>query len=471
MKLPFSKIVFGHSSADQEGIRNPELLINGYLDPHGVIREAKTGSKFLFLGYKGSGKSAIGEHLKIISKEDNNSLVTNILLEDFPYSKFKNIVRGDVELEGKLPLAWSWLIFITIINSLKKDTSITSGKINFFNSIVSTLESLELFPSDNWKQIVLKCCKKSFKIVDTSFKEHSIDSFVEDIKCCLASLITKKNHLIVIDGLDDILSKRDIQYVALAALVFTVNKINFFLLKNSISVKVIILCRTDIYEKLPGPNKNKIRQDSSMVLDWYPEPRRGGSSNLIKIANLRASLSCKDRVDIFSTYFHRKIHDEYKNIGLFLLEFTRHTPRDFLQLLKFIQKFSVGEVITRDQLLSGIRSYSYEYFLPEIKDELIGFVDSNQIDLIFGLISLLRSRDFSFADIENVVNEDQNYKKLDIPNVLNLLFECSALGNTHHDKRTAKNILTFKYRNRNSSLMMQDRFILHKAMWKSLNCG
>lgn len=58
-KRTLKNIVFGKASAEREGAEYPDLLTKGYLNPFDVIREARDGAKFLFLGYKGSGKSAL----------------------------------------------------------------------------------------------------------------------------------------------------------------------------------------------------------------------------------------------------------------------------------------------------------------------------------------------------------------------------------------------------------------------------
>jgi hypothetical protein len=59
--VPFNSIRFGKTSAEKESSEWPDLLTKGYFDPYGFIDAAKQHGPFLFLGYKGSGKSAIGE--------------------------------------------------------------------------------------------------------------------------------------------------------------------------------------------------------------------------------------------------------------------------------------------------------------------------------------------------------------------------------------------------------------------------
>ncbi len=59
----FDTINFGFASAEEESAASPQLLVKAFLDPMHAVGEATAGPRFLFLGSKGSGKSAIGLHL------------------------------------------------------------------------------------------------------------------------------------------------------------------------------------------------------------------------------------------------------------------------------------------------------------------------------------------------------------------------------------------------------------------------
>lgn len=69
--MDFRDIEFGRADAKEEGAEYPDLLINGYLDSTGVINLALNCSTFLFLGYKGSGKTALLEHIRLTSPNYN----------------------------------------------------------------------------------------------------------------------------------------------------------------------------------------------------------------------------------------------------------------------------------------------------------------------------------------------------------------------------------------------------------------
>ena len=72
MKFDFRKINLGKADAQEEGAEFPELLRYGYYDNNKIVCQVYDTTKFLFLGYKGSGKSALSEHLKLSASDGVN---------------------------------------------------------------------------------------------------------------------------------------------------------------------------------------------------------------------------------------------------------------------------------------------------------------------------------------------------------------------------------------------------------------
>jgi len=195
-------------------------------------------------------------------------------------------------------------------------------------------------------------------------------------------------HYFVIDGLDEILTSREAQFKSLSALIFEVARLNELFSTNSVPAKIILLCRTDLYERIPGANKNKIRQDYAVELDWYHDVGDPHNSLLVQAAQLRGRRSLKGNVDLFTTFLPTEVDNV--EIARFLLEMTRHTPRDFLQLFHYMQKFSKGGRLSEAQIKAGLREYSIKYFLPEIQDELSGYANPTEIAQIISALSRLR---------------------------------------------------------------------------------
>ncbi|MET3436777.1 hypothetical protein [Sphingomonas sp. 1185] len=472
----FGKVEFGFASAEKEKALRPQLLVNGYVDIDNAAASAKAGHQFLFLGYKGSGKSGIGQRLLINAENDPLTFVKNVLIGDFPFTPFSKIIRGNAEPESKYPVAWSWLMLVYIIESFSKDSGLVHQSPALFEEAMGAFKQLGLAPNQDIASIVRKTTKSGFKLQIPKVLEYMRESgpaiegadvalYVEGLKGIVFATRSESTHYIVIDGLDDIITKRGTQNSALGSLFFEVGRLNEEFMAQGVPAKIIVLCRTDLFERVSNANKNKARQDSAIVLDWYHDPQSPQDSRLIEAANARATLALKRQTDVFADFFPQKIDGIYTE--RWLLDLTRHTPRDFLQLLKNVQSSSKGERATEAEIKAGARTYSINYFLPEIKDELDGYCSVEEVEAVFSTLSSLREREFSYASfkgefIESGGNEDR------VDDVLRTLFDCSAIGNVQH--RSGGNThYTFSYRNRQSKFTKAERILLHKGLWKSLN--
>lgn len=346
---------------------------------------------------------------------------------------------------------------------------------------ISELTNSGLLPSKSLSQIVQISTKKAFSISWKGLGASSetsnirgtaadIPFLVEKLKSIIFCAKSESTHLLVIDGLDEILTKRDAQYESLASLLYEADRLNLDFARNRNPIKIIILCRTDIFEGLPNANKNKLRQDAAVSLDWYHDPASPEDSGLIKLVNHRASISHGDPIDIFERFFPKVIAGPHgsQEIRRFLLEFTRHTPRDFVTLLNYVQRYSDGPgKISKEQILSAIRAYSVDYFVPEIKDELHGHLTPVEIDQMIYLFSALGKREFTYSQLLRTTDGFSPPLGLNLHEVLGHLFQCSALGTL--EITNGKTFFTAKYRNRNAILNFGHKLILHRGMWKALN--
>lgn len=474
---PFASIKFGFASAEAERAHAPDLLLQGYYDHQGVIKEAIEGSRFVFLGYKGSGKSAIGQKLALRAEQDPGLRVTNLQLRDFPFNAFAKVGAASSEPETRYPTSWAWLILLRLLGSFAKDN--TARESSRFIKSIRILRERGIMLDDDLKSLVVKSSKRSFKAQIPSLVEATHESSTADEEIGFIQLVghlrslvrnfrSEKRHLLVIDGLDDVLTQREIQYRSLAALLQEASKINEDLHGAGTPAKIIVLCRTDIFELFPDANKNKIRRDSAVSLDWYQDPREPNVSALANLADLRVRLATQNDKSRLTDYLPRSIDGE--PIMKYLLSLTRHTPRDFLQLLDSIKLFS-GEStrLTIEQVLSGSRNYSIEYFLPEIKDELVGFASPPEIDAMFSLLSSMRNRDFKYSQLKQFAASSGHaaLENLPVDTILTVLYDRSAIGTVHGQR--GYDAYTFKFRNRNSTLGFPDRLMLHRGIWKAMN--
>ena len=475
----FKLIDFGYSSAQMEGVRAPNLLLNGFLDINDICDTVLSGHEFLVLGYKGSGKSAIAERTRLLHQNNHSLFLQNIDLADFPYAAFSKIISDDEAPQARYPAAWSWLLLIYLISSLDRDAAKDIPNIKDFNVTIQALREIGLLPVMGLPQLIRTTTETTLKLSVPPFFEGvqslgstSVDVpyYVENIKRLLLNIRTPNRHLIILDGLDEIVTTQTAQWDSLGSLVYEVNRLNMAFSAAGLNAKVVLLCRTDIFELLDGANKNKIRQDSAIELDWYSNPARPEKSRLLSIANLRASIALGRKVDVFCEFLPEKSFK--RKTTLELLDSTRHTPRDFLRLLHFIQISYGGESSASSDsnaIRNGLRRYSVEYFMPELIDELQGYVSSEEAKSFFKLAGALRQRDFSLRELLNLADaEGSNLSEDRIRTTLIALFECSGIGNIETDK-IGSVWFQFRYRNRHAPFNIRQRMLLHRGLWRALN--
>ena len=480
----FSQIEFGKTSAEKESLESPDLLMQGFFDPFGYVDAAKGASDFLFLGYKGSGKSSIGEHLRLVADAEPELFVRYLSLGDFPYTSFSKIIKGDLEPEAKFPDAWSWLLLLQVLEQFAKDNGSSLHSNAAALEAYAQLRAAGLLPSSSLKYIVQQTTKRTggvnWKALTFGREQATVEGsatdipfFVEKLKELVISIQSGSRHLLVVDGVDELLGAREVQLSSLASLVYEIDRLNSAFRRGRCPVKIILLCRTDIYELLPNANKNKLRQDSAIELSWFTESADCRDSNLVKLVNHRASVSLSRETDVFTSFLPKEVTvrhgrmDVVKDCHLFLLEFTRHTPRDFITLLNFIQReVNTKDTIDRSILELAAKNYSLLYFVPEIRDELHGYFSPDEIGSIISLLGGIGEREFVYNQVTRAA-ENASFTGLDVKKVLFRLFECSALGNI--EQVNGHTHFTFKYRNRNAILDLTKTMMLHRGMWKALN--
>lgn len=290
---------------------------------------------------------------------------------------------------------------------------------------------------------------------------------MESLKELIRNVRSESRHYLIIDGLDDVLTSREVQYKSLSALIFEVGRLNAEFKRHSVPAKIILLCRTDLYERIPGANKNKIRQDNALELDWYHDPREPDKSLLVQISQIRTKRSLGVNINLFDEFF--PVNIDFNDTKKVILDMTRHTPRDFLRLLSHIQEFTTSGKISAASVKSGMREYSIKYFLPEIQDELSGYATPEEISRLVSALGRLRKRDFRLYElIESSKTSAKPLSAERIYDIVEALFQCSALGNIQH-RPGGTTFYTFKYRNRHSSFNENEDVMLHCGLWKALN--
>jgi hypothetical protein len=473
----FADIEFGFADAEKESAENPDLLLNAYLDETHLVDKALKGVPFLVLGYKGSGKTAIAERANLLQETEHGLIVSVEQLGDFSYSDFKAAAGNAPDHQTRYPTTWGYLLLLGLLKSLERDEAGRERSPQEYHQVVHGLSALGLMPVPKLGELVTRSTKKQLKGGIPNFLEAMRETVQESHDLRMTQMVsvlqqaaehfrTANSHVIFLDGLDAVISQRELQFQSLSALMRETDRLNNHFKRRAQLFKFVVLCRTDIFDRLPGANTNKIRQDSTIELDWYDDPRHPERTRLIKLANVRARASLHRRLDVFSEYLPLRVDN--RAIRTFLLDHTRHTPRDLLQLLKRIQAHADdAERLAPNQVKAGVRDYSSKYFLAEIRNELAGYLADADIEKAITLLTSFTSPRLTPDDLRQRA-EALGYGSLDLDALTSALFNCSALGTLEETPGKAP-LYTFKYRNRTASLVPGSVIWVHPGAWKGLN--
>lgn len=477
MPADFREIEFGYADAQTEGAEAPELLLDGFLDTEGLVEAALSNRQFIFLGYKGSGKTALAERAKLLSRNGQRLHIKVANLDEFPYGDFK-AAAGTSEPQTRYPATWTWLLLVSLFELFEEDVESAESGSADYRLAADSLRRLGLIPTPELNFLVRTSAKKSFKLklpkifgfdhqVTSTSQDLQLPQAVNALKRAANGFKTQSRHVLFLDGLDEVLGQRDLQFQALAALMAAATRLNNGFRAEGKPFKIVVLCRTDIYDRLPGANMNKIRQDHAEALNWYDDPGHPDQTRLVRLVNLRAGRSLGRKADVFSEFLPNDINGRESRKEV--LDQTRHTPRDIVQLFTYLQKFTRKEgALTPKQVRSGFRAYSIDYFLPEIRNELHGYLSSVEIPKVEQLLTEVGSQHFRIVDLETVQASNTDLAALDVKSMAHVLFDCSVLGFVERRNGSIP-VRTIKYRNPYSQLQLGKMMWIHPAACRALN--
>lgn len=261
------------------------------------IKEITSSRSWLVLGRKGMGKTAIYEYLKKAEAEDlDNYNTICINFSDYPWPAhqlYKESLAGELSAYQK---SWRYLFFVKGLSklieiketkgeSLNKElkwaknyiekiygnpdpslTEVIFSKIGRLSSIGGPSVDIEDFSADvgevsfediaENKQLQSKLRSNAFTLLgyfEKVFKDNCKDHKI----------------LIALDQLDENWLEGEIEEYS-KVLINLVNVCRNIALDSSLSknLKVVPFLRTDIYHSLKFNDKNKLFQDSAVIISW-----------------------------------------------------------------------------------------------------------------------------------------------------------------------------------------------------------
>lgn len=322
--LDLTKIDLGKDEAEQD------INLGKYFLRTEAYMACSRGSKFVVIGRKGSGKSAI---FTLLNEElSKDSLVIQITPDQYAWSTLRSYKETGISIEHAHTNAWKLTIISAIVWRLTEDKllSQTSSLVPYYKFFKDSYN-----PSDNnWFLNITDKVKRVLEgvtIEGISFDFGSSIGTPLKIVNELKVLLKKewpvgKNMTILFDRLDDSWDASEESKYLLIGLFKAITELNTHF---SGLVRCISFIRSDIYNNLIFDDQDKIRQYEQQII-WNSE-----SLKQLVCERVRVSLGTGATDDeIWSELFSPKAYRSKASPEKYLMDRTFKRPRDIISLIR-----------------------------------------------------------------------------------------------------------------------------------------
>lgn len=487
MELPYRELYFGMSDSRNEANEDPEAFVRSYVDLNNASGAVVSGSKFLVLGPKGTGKSALAWYLQAAARAgDHLALVRDA--SSLPLAEVPRLQTGQAEGPERTVIAWKFILLCNYLELLLGDNNCRLPRSREVKRVANLLRGFG-FMGDASGRALLKASNTTITIpipqLGEIYKRESrpelnIYSLVPYLESWVADAASDARHVLLLDGLDSIFLNDTRYDESLASLVQAAYDLNQKLRARAATGSVVLLLRNDVFSRiaLSLPDSQKMRDDLSFDLDWRVLSGDAGiRAPLMQLVNAKAARALGvDEVDVLA-YFPREI-EVGKRSGRphriptfqYLLNLTRHTPRDLLRIFEEIRKVEASGVypenlgVLSDEVIrEGVLQYSAKYFVGAIQNEFAGYEGGPEsAAAALTALKAIGKQRFDRGEFHAALSEIEGEEEVNTDRLLQLLFFAGAIGNSIGQQ--GKTYMQFYHRRDESEIYLKGAFILHNAL-------
>ncbi|MEA2950860.1 MAG: hypothetical protein QOJ96_380 [Alphaproteobacteria bacterium] len=470
-------LYFGKDDAETD-IGHGGLLASGFVKTT-AYENALNGQRWLILGRKGSGKSAIC--LTIRRQYAQKEQVCLVTPDEISAEEIKRFEMGGITPYQTKELLWRYVFAVQIAKFLLKVSDRAQApkpqiakKIRQFlldNNEAEDISVTERF----WRTIEkLKATIKigAFKGVEVSatFEASSgvkLSDGIEYIEAHLKNAavalgIDRPSFFLLIDQVESIWSNDPGSDALVIGLLRAAKR-----LQSLPFLRCVVFLRVDIYEKLNFSERDKLRSDEFLI--------RWDREDLIKLVEARAGASTKGKIkqnELWHRVFPRKVGDV--DIKKFISGRTLNRPRDIIQLCnacRDLAKSKGRETIGTWDVLTAAKQYS-RWKLGDIQNEwLLNYPFLAEALLLLSNGSYLFHREIFKAKFRLVASDlASRYPAirhlLSADYILAILFSTGVLGVVRGDNPLYSSDSDAEEKLKTND----DTFVVHPAFRDALQC-
>lgn len=489
----FRDLYFGKSDSKNELSDDRDDFIKSFVDLNRITEDVIAGDKTLVLGPKGTGKSALAWYLEA-SQQDNDYVCAVQDASHLPLADIPRLQTGQAAGAERTVAAWRFILLCNYLTLLLKDQACIVPNRNEVVRVTRLLREYG-FMGDTSGRAILDISTTTIEIpipkVGTIYRResqatlniYSLLPYLEDWACNARSA---NRHMLLLDGLDSIFLNDEKYDESLASLVQAAYSINQRLAHVGATGSIILLLRHDVFNRvsLVLPDSQKMRDDFAAELDWRVLSGAAGSkAPLLKLVNEKAAQALGvEKVDVLS-YFPKSIQlggtngtgSRLMDPLQYLLNLTRHTPRDLLRLFDEIRKVEASDMfpdsvreLSQEVIREGTLRYSTRYFTGAILNEFAGYENGPEEakKALVALQGLSRQTfDRTTFAVQLASAGEANPEIAD--RLLRLLFFAGAIGN--FVLVPGGSYLRFYHRRDDAEVYLKGNFVLHNALCHAWN--
>lgn len=438
------------------------------------------GLRYFVIGRKGTGKSAIAEHL--LRMQGAKRFAQKLTFKNFPFNELYSLSNERYTAPNQYITLWKYIILSTVAQLMIENENVPLLARSKLEKVYPPKGGIEPLARRiaRWtdRKFGIKILGSGIDIEGKRVVEDNESSWIERVEVLEAFIlewIDDSEYYVILDELDEDyapaarVNERDPYKQLMIGLFKAVHDLKAVFARKS--VRPVIFLRDDIYSELRDSDKTKW-SDASIELEWSEAKLQ----RLLAFRISRAidpggpSLSFQEawrtifRADTISAGYRKS-----QRVGIFewMTKLTHLRPRDFVYYLQLCASSAVEHEHTRipASVLTQLERTFSNHLRSEIEDEMQGLMPD--IPQVLDVLSDLRKQHFWVDDF--VERYEAHVKRglveaRDGGQVLSMLFHFSVVGNQPRQMTTT----VFRYKSRLARLNTREVVIVHRGLLKAL---
>ncbi len=483
--------ILGVVEAEGEAHNKSILLNDVFVDYPDLFWHLDNG-KFIILGRKGMGKSAVGEYLVSTMEDQPNKFATMVNQHKIELEK---LIQGSYQehAEDNHSALFKWVVLTQILNMMTENEHIQHWEeMNNLNKFLKRnrgfvgIDKYEIYDHETAKgfsiniEYLKRLCSKLGVEVKEKGSKAIYYKMLPDLERTMIQLMKKdlgNEYLLIIDDLDIGYKNRQENNDMLVDLLRVVKYFNNEVFaKNGLSTRVFVLLRDDISKHIMNyADTAKIINSYAVTLRWYQKNTKEDALLLKQFINKRIEHNFKrlsipyNTADPWSDFVEKSKKGATKSSFKYILDQTFYRPRDLVLFFKDIGSKDIPLPISHQEISHLVGLYSKE-MIGEIRNELSSQLSNKEIDDVLKILygHSGKNEQFSYKELVSELQKAEFYNPVGI---VEMLFDYSLIGN-----KNEKGDLNFKFRENEGHVCEMNKeqdFVLHNIIKKfaSINHG